>query len=268
MAKSGPAAVALPPSGPNAATPPPSGPSAATPAALPVEPSGAVIPSPPTSAESRSRKFLIPAVAALLVIVLAVGWWLMRHRTSRPAAAEGHKSLAVLYFSNLSQDPSLDWLNRGLTEMLTTNLAQVKGLDVLSTQRIYAEIQRLGKKDATELDTASTMEVARDTDADAFITGTILRVGPQQLRLDVQVQDSKSGQILFSDKVEAPDVQGIFSMVDAVTGRVAQRFGPADQYGHQCSQHRRGSNLQPRSLPALSTWCGPWAPFSCCRIGS
>ena len=56
---------------------------------------------------------------------------------------------------------------------------------------------------------------------------TLLRVGPQQLRLDVQVQDSKSGQILFSDKVEAPDVQGIFSMVDAVTGRVAQHLVPA-----------------------------------------
>ena len=111
--------------------------------------------------------------------------------------------------------------------MLTTNLAQVKGLDVLSTERILAEIQRLGMKETTELDPASAVEVARNTDADAFITGTLLRVGPKQLRLDVQVQDTKSGQILFSDKVEAPDVQGIFSMVDAVTGRVAQRFVPA-----------------------------------------
>ena len=227
MAKSGSAADALPPSGPSAVAPPASGPSAATPAALPVEPSGAVIPSARASVEPRNRKLLIPALAALLVIVLAMGWWFVHHRTARPAAAESHKSLAVLYFSNLSQDPSLDWLNRGLTEMLTTNLAQVKGLDVLSTQRIYAELQRLGKKDATELDSASTMEVARDTDADAFVTGTILRVGPQQLRLDVQVQDSKSGQILFSDKVEAPDVQGIFSMVDAVTSRVAQHLVPA-----------------------------------------
>jgi tetratricopeptide (TPR) repeat protein len=135
--------------------------------------------------------------------------------------------LAVLYFSNLSQDPSLDWLNRGLTEMLTTNLAQVKGLDVLSTERVLAEVRRVGKKETTDLDPASVLEVARNADADAFITGTLLRVGPKQLRLDVQVQDAKSGQILFSDKVEAPDVQGIFSMVDAVTGRVAQRFAPS-----------------------------------------
>jgi len=236
-AASGPAMAQLPPSTPSGATPPPSssssvtpppsGPSVLTPAPLSAEPSGVVIPSPPTSAEVRRRKFLIPAAAALLVIVVGLGWWFARHRASRPGAAEGHKALAVLYFSNLSQDPSLDWLNRGLTEMLTTNLAQVKGLDVLSTERILAEVQRLGMKDAKELNPASAGEVARNTDADAFITGTLLRVGPKQLRLDVQVQDTKSGQILFSDKVEAADVQGIFGMVDAVTGRVAQHFMPS-----------------------------------------
>jgi serine/threonine protein kinase/tetratricopeptide (TPR) repeat protein len=212
---------------PPPAPPAASGPAAVTPAPAPVEPSGAVIPSPPTTAQWRGPKVLIPVISALLVIVLALGWWLMRQRASRPPAAEGHKALAVLYFSNLSQDPSLDWLNRGLTEMLTTNLAQVKGLDVLSTERILAEVQQLGLKDAKELNPASAVEVARNADADAFITGTLLRVGPKQLRLDVQVQDTKSGQILFSEKVEAADIQGIFSMVDAVTNRVAQRFVPS-----------------------------------------
>jgi serine/threonine protein kinase len=70
--KSGSATAAIPPGVPTAATPPPSGPSAATPAGLTVEPSGAIIPSLPASAEPNRRKFLIPAVAALLVIVLAV----------------------------------------------------------------------------------------------------------------------------------------------------------------------------------------------------
>jgi serine/threonine protein kinase/tetratricopeptide (TPR) repeat protein len=227
LAASGPTAVTPPPGGSAAVPPPPSGPSAVTPAPLPLEPSGAVIPSSPTTTPWRSPKFLIPAVSALLVAMLALGWWRTGHLPSRHAAVEGHKALAVLYFSNLSQDPSLDWLNRGLTEMLSTNLAQVKGLDVLSTERILAEVQRMGMKETTELNPASAARVARNTDADAFITGTLLRVGPKQLRLDVQVQDTNSGQILFSDKVEAADVQGIFSMVDAVTGRVAQRFVPS-----------------------------------------
>jgi serine/threonine protein kinase/TolB-like protein/Tfp pilus assembly protein PilF len=214
-------------SGATRVTPPPSGPSAVAPAELPVEPSGGSIRLPQTSAQRRAHKFLVPVIPALLVVALVMGWRLTHHRASRRAATPGQKSLAVLYFSNLSQDPSLDWLNRGLTEMLTTNLAQVKGLDVLSTERILAEVQRMGMRETTELNPASAVKVARNAEAEAFITGTLLRVGPKQLRLDVQVQDTQSGKILYSDKLEAPDVQGIFSMVDAVTGRIAQRFAPS-----------------------------------------
>jgi TolB-like protein/Tfp pilus assembly protein PilF len=227
VSPSSPSALAPSASGSGMAAPPPSGPSAVTPAPLLVEPSGGSIPLSQTSAPRRSHKFLIPASAALLLVGLALGWWLTHRHTSRRAATPGQESLAVLYFSNLSQDPSLDWLNRGLTEMLTTNLAQVKGLDVLSTERILAEVQRMGMKETTDLNPASAVKVARNAEAEAFITGTLLRVGPKQLRLDVQVQDTQSGQILYSDKLEAPDVQGIFSMVDAVTGRIAQRFAPS-----------------------------------------
>ena len=51
------------------------------------------------------------AVAAFAVIILAVlGWWFFRARGTHPRATVGHKSVAVLYFANLSQDKSLDWL--------------------------------------------------------------------------------------------------------------------------------------------------------------
>src|SRR5208337_4098680 len=63
-------------SGPKVVTPLPSGGSAVTPSPVPAEPSGAVIPLPPPSVETRRPRFLVPAVAALLVMVLALGWWL------------------------------------------------------------------------------------------------------------------------------------------------------------------------------------------------
>ena len=89
----------------------------------------------------------------------------------------------MLYFTNRSQDQSLDWLDRGLSEMLTTNLAQVQGLDVLSTERVQVAMQRVGKKDGS-IDPSQAQAVAREAGADAFITGTLLKVGPTQLRLD------------------------------------------------------------------------------------
>ena len=149
-------------------------------------------------------------------------------RSTNRSGPEQPKAIAVLYFSNLSQDQSLNWLDSGLTDMLTTNLAQVKGLDVLSTERVLNVVQRTGKE-GKSLDPAQAQQVARDAGADAYITGALLRVGPTQLRLNIRVQDTRTGQILFSDKLEGQDVQSIFGMVDRLTASIAGNILPASE---------------------------------------
>jgi eukaryotic-like serine/threonine-protein kinase len=173
----------------------------------------------------RSRNGQIISSAAVVLIAIAAYFFLHARTAHAPGSAQ-HKAIAVLYFNNLTQDQSLNWLDSGLTDMLTTNLAQVKGLDVLSTERVLGGVQS-ATKDGKSLDPAQAQKVARDAGADAYITGALLKVGPTQLRLDVRVQDTASGQILFSDKLEGQDVQSIFGMVDRLTASIAGNFLPA-----------------------------------------
>ncbi|HYL13207.1 MAG TPA: protein kinase [Terriglobales bacterium] len=173
---------------------------------------------------TRYKWWILSAVAALIVVAGA-GFWMFRGRGASPAGGQQHKAIAVLYFSNLAQDPSLNWLDSGVTDMLTTNLAQVKGLDVLSTERVLSAVQRVSK-DGKSLDPAQAQKVAQDAGADAYITGALLKVGPTQLRLDVRMQDTGTGQILFSEKLEGQDVQSIFGMVDRLTASIAGNFLP------------------------------------------
>ena len=176
-----------------------------------------------TAAVTRpARRWLWPLIAAVVLLGF-VTLWTQRGRVGAPPAAGG-KAIAVMYFTNLSQDKSLDWLGRGLCEMLTTNLSQVKGMDVLSSERIAAVLDRMGRK---ELNPGLAPEVARNAGAAAFVTGALMRVGPDRLRLDVRVQDATSGRILFSEPVEGEDVKSVFRMVDALTVRMAARFLPA-----------------------------------------
>jgi len=168
-----------------------------------------------------TRRWLWPVIATA-VLLGVLGLWLWRSRVSAPPARS--KAIAVLYFTNLSQDRALDWLDRGLTEMLTTNLSQVKGMDVLSTERIAAVLDRMGKK---ELTPKTAPDVARNAGAAAFVTGTLLRVGQNRLRLDVRAQDSASGQVLLSEKVEGENIDAVFKMVDSLTARMAERFLPS-----------------------------------------
>jgi serine/threonine protein kinase/TolB-like protein/Flp pilus assembly protein TadD len=187
----------------------------------------------------RKRAWLIfPAVAVVLVAV--AGFLYLRGRKTNSAGGGQHRAVAVLYFNNLTQDQSLNWLDSGLTDMLTTNLAQVKGLDVLSTERVLSAV-RSAAKEGKSLDPAQAQQVARDAGADAYITGALLKVGPTQLRLDVRAQDTSSGQILFSDKLEGQDVQSIFGMVDRLTSNVAASFLPASDLPQKAPEIEQAS---------------------------
>ena len=177
-----------------------------------------------------------------VTIVLAAGldlWWL-HVRNTRSSTSPQHKSVAVLYFNNLSQDPSLNWLDSGLTDMLTTNLAQVKGMDVLSTERVMSAVQR-ASKDGKSLDPGQVQSVARDAGADAYITGALLKIGPTQLRLDVRMQDTASGQILYSDKLEGQDIQSIFGMVDRLTAGIAGSVLPTSDQPQKAPEIEQAS---------------------------
>ncbi len=195
------------------------------------------IESPPPA---RNLKWMIVAALAAILVAAVTGFWLLRGRAAHHASIGGHKSIAVLYFSNLSQDQSLNWLNNGLTDMLTTNLAQVKGLDVLSTERVMGAVQR-ASKDGKSMDPAQAQSVAHDAGADAYITGALLKIGPTQLRLDVRAQDTGTGQILFSDKLEGQDVQSIFGMVDRLTASIASSFLPASEVPQKAPEIEQAS---------------------------
>ncbi len=193
-----------------------------------------------TPVQPSKKGWFIASAAAALVIAAIGGFWFLRGRVAHPAGNAAHKAIAVLYFSNLSQDQSLNWLDNGLTDMLTTNLAQVKGLDVLSTERVMSAVQR-ASKDGKSMDPAQAQNVARDAGADAYITGALLKIGPTQLRLDVRAQDTSTGQILFSDKLEGQDVQSIFGMVDRLTANIAGNFLPPSQVPQKAPEIEQAS---------------------------
>src|SRR5580692_6505529 len=61
---------------------------------------------------------LAAALAVLLVLVAAGGWYVLGGRPMKPAQA-GHLSIVVLPFENLSGDPSFVFFGAGITENLT-----------------------------------------------------------------------------------------------------------------------------------------------------
>ncbi len=178
------------------------------------------------AARRRTRALKVGGVLALLVVAVAVGWWSWKGRY-RPMT---RKAVAVLYVQNLSQDPSLDWLNSGITELLTTNLAQVKGIDVLSSEELADFVTRAGYKDRAQLTSSVAADIARAAHMDAFITGTLIKLDAARLRVDVRTQDTGTGRILLATHAESDSGNGLFKLVDGITAEIATSLVRREQF--------------------------------------
>jgi tetratricopeptide (TPR) repeat protein/TolB-like protein/predicted Ser/Thr protein kinase len=179
-----------------------------------------------TDAASRpSRKVWLPWAAALGAVLLVVGALLyLRPPPDIPASAtSGRPSVAVLFFENVTGDPSLDWLHTGLTEMLVTDLSQSPHVEVLPTERLYQILQELNRLDERITSVEVMQEVALRAGVETLVTGNFMKAG-ENIRINIRVQEAKSGKILATEKVEGVGESSVFSMVDDLTRRVRTRF--------------------------------------------
>jgi tetratricopeptide (TPR) repeat protein len=126
----------------------------------------------------------------------------------------------------MSGDHSVDWLQAGVAELLTNDLAQAKGLDVISTERVRGLVNRRTKGQGKLLP-GEAQDVAKDAHADLFLSGALLKVGPR-LRLNLRVQETGTGKVLFADKVEGDNAEAVFAMVDQATAGILSKLAPGE----------------------------------------
>ncbi len=79
-------------------------------------------------------------------------------RASVPAA---RPSIAVMQFENVAGTEDVAWMSRGVPNMLLTGLAQTRGLDIVSGQRLHEVIRQTGHDSLESLDRGQIADVAR-----------------------------------------------------------------------------------------------------------
>jgi eukaryotic-like serine/threonine-protein kinase len=174
------------------------------------------------AAAGRPRWALPVAAGAALAVLGGMALVFLQGRA--PATAEdGRRSLAVLYFDNVTGDPSVDWLRTGLTDMLVTNLSQSPDLRVLSTQRLYQILEETGHRDDRSLSGQVVATVARQAQATTALVGSFVRAG-ERIRIQASLQDPRTGEVIASERVEGDPDAGLFVMVDELTTRLRKKL--------------------------------------------
>jgi TolB-like protein/DNA-binding winged helix-turn-helix (wHTH) protein/Flp pilus assembly protein TadD len=162
-----------------------------------------------------SGGLVVAAAIATLALAYESRWWERIHT----GTAAGHiRSLAVLPFENLSGDPAQDYFVDGMTDALTTDLAQVGGLDVIS------RTSAMQYRDAKKL----VPVIGRELNVDALLEGTVIRSG-QDVRITAQLVHAATDRHVWAERYEGKlrDVAALQQKIArAVVGAIQGRLAP------------------------------------------
>jgi serine/threonine-protein kinase len=118
------------------------------------------------------------------------------------------KNLAVLPFKNLNNDPAASFYEFALADAVITELARIRSL-VVRPSSVMTKYQG---------QVVDPPAVGRELNVDAVLSAGFLAV-PGHFRVNAQLLDVKSGEIIWSDRIDA-SAADIITVQDEITKRI------------------------------------------------
>jgi len=126
---------------------------------------------------------------------------LLARETALDVRSIPDNSIAVLYFIDAINKNELGPLQKGLTEMLITDLSQVKSLTVIERARLQTLMDEMGLGMTGLIDEKTAPKVGALLGAAELIQGTMVDMGENTIRIDVGLLDVKRRNLRPADKV-------------------------------------------------------------------
>jgi adenylate cyclase len=168
----------------------------------------------PTKRKRKGISSLIGAAAAAVVAAIVVaGYFLMPGNPAvenTPASSERmiQKSIAVLPFDNMSDDPEQEYFADGMAEDIITDLSKISGLLVIARNSSFAY-----KGQSPDI-----REVGRELDVGFVLEGSVRKAGGR-IRINVQLIDASSGVHIWAERYDR-EAKDIFDLQDEVRAKV------------------------------------------------
>lgn len=186
-------------------------------------PQAAAAPATPAPMRVPTWGWLVAAVAVAAVAGVVLFTRGEAESSSDVVGGSGKPSVAVLYFDNTTGDKELDWMRTGITEMVVTDLSQSQGIEVVGTDRLYGILSELNRQDDRMLSPEAISEVAARTGVTNVVVGSYVRSG-DAIRINVRLQEAKTGRIISSERVDGTSTSALFSMIDDLSRRIRTKF--------------------------------------------
>jgi adenylate cyclase len=155
-----------------------------------------------------ARPVRVYALRLEALVQLAISSALIAEPVPRSAGAP-HRSIVVLPFANLSNDPEQQYFVDGITEDLTTDLSRIAGMLVISRNTAFTYRNK----------PVATKQLGRELCVRYVLEGSVRRLG-NQVRINSQLIDAETDAHLWAERFNG-DTSNLFALQDEITSRIA-----------------------------------------------
>ena len=122
------------------------------------------------------------------------------------ASANVRRSVAVIGFKNLSDRKDKDWQATELSEMFSTEMAAGEKLRTISGEDIAQLKRDVSLSDSDSYAAATLSKIRRAVNADLVVAGSYLFTSDGDIRIDVHLQDTQTGETIASVSEKGKDL--------------------------------------------------------------
>jgi TolB-like protein/class 3 adenylate cyclase/rhodanese-related sulfurtransferase len=193
--------------------------------------------------------------AAAIAVVIAGGmmaWLRPGEPREEPASVErmafplpDKPSIAVLPFTNMSDDASQEYFADGMTEDLITDLSKISGLFVIARNSSFVYKGRSVK----------VRVVAEELGVRYVLEGSVRRAG-DQVRINAQLIDATTGGHLWAERYDG-SLKDVFGLQDKVTQKVVAALAVKLASGEQAE----GAEPETDNAEAYDAFLRGWSHY-------
>jgi TolB-like protein len=157
-----------------------------------------------------SRKYWIPAVGAVLILMAVAGIWYWHSNTKTNSGQI--ESIAVIPFTSVGGNADTDFLSDGLTESLIDSLAHVPQLKVKSRNSVF---RYKGKE-------VDVQKVGKELTVDALLTGRVVQRG-DTVQVSADLTNVQDNTTIWGEQYERKS-SDILSLQQQIAGDIADKL--------------------------------------------
>lgn len=165
--------------------------------------------------EKGNQRFYI--IGAIVFALIALVWLISEKGSGKNSSGTKDikkNAIAVLYFDNISGDPSQDYLSDGVTDEIISRLSTIRGL----------RIPGISSVKPFKTKSIPLSEIASQLNVDIILEGSVNKSG-DRIRINARLVDVRNNHTLWTEVYERNyETSEIFAIQSSIATSVARRF--------------------------------------------